>query len=169
MNHLLADPSRNLVRVAGFMVVVWIMATLAYMEAGWDFRDAFYMVTLTVFSVGYGEVRPIDTFYLHLVTIATMGLGCTGMIFLTGALVQFFTLRPLQEFLGDKRVHTEIDKLEGHVIVCGFGRIGVELAKSLADGRAAFVIIEPNDQKVREARAADYLCLQGDATSEAAF
>ena len=49
------------------------------------------MVLLTVFTVGYGEVRPIDTPFLHVVTIATIVLGCTGMILLTGALVQAFT------------------------------------------------------------------------------
>jgi len=148
------------------MVVVCVAATAGYVEAGWSFQDAIYMVTLTVFTVGYGEVHPIDTPYLHVVTMGTMVLGCTGMIFFTGALVQFFTLRQLQDFLGDRRVHTEIDKLENHVIVCGFGRIGVELAKALKDGGAAFVVLEQDEQRVAQARAAGYLCMQGDATSE---
>ncbi len=169
MDSLLAHPSRNLVRVAVFMLAVWIAATAAYVEAGWNLQDALYMVTLTVFTVGYGEVRPIDTPFLHLLTMGTMVFGCTGMIFFTGALVQFFTLRPLQEFLGDRRVHTEIEKLEGHVIVCGFGRIGVELAKALKDGGASFVVLEQNPQRVAQARAAGYICVQGDATNEAAL
>ena len=92
MDNLLAHPSRNLLRVA-----VWITATVAYMETGWSLQDALYMVTLTVFTVGYGEVHAIDTPFLHVVTMGTMVFGCTGMIFFTGALVQFFTLRPLQE------------------------------------------------------------------------
>ena len=45
-----------------------------------DFSDASYMVLLTVYTVGYGEVHPINTPYLHNVTMATMILGCTGMI-----------------------------------------------------------------------------------------
>ena len=169
MDSLLAHPSRNLVRVAVFMLAVWVAATVGYVEAGWSFQDALYMVTLTVFTVGYGEVHPIDTPLLHIVTMGTMVLGCTGMIFFTGALVQFFTLLPLQEIFGDRRVHIEIDKLEGHIIVCGFGRIGVELAKALKDGGAAFVVLEQNEQRVAQARAAGYLCVQGDATSEAAL
>ncbi len=169
MDNLLANPSRNLIRVSVFMLVVSFLSTLGYLEAGWNFLDALYMVTLTIFTVGYGEVRPINTPFLHVLTMGTMMLGCTGMIFFTGALVQFFTLRPLQELLGDKRVHTEIDKLEGHVIVCGFGRIGVELAKALNDGGASFVVLEQNDHRVAQARAANYLCIQGDATQEAAL
>ena len=169
MDNLLAHPSRNLIRVTLFMLLFCAAATVGYEEAGWNFQDALYMVTLTVFTVGYGEVHAIDTPYLHALTIGTMVIGCTGMIFFTGALVQLFTLRPLQEFLGDRRVHTEIDKLEGHVIVCGFGRIGVELAKALKDGGSAFVVLEQDEQRVAQARAAGYLCIQGDATSEAAL
>jgi voltage-gated potassium channel len=167
MDKLAFHPSRNLIGVALFMAVVVVAATIGYWEAGWSFQDAIYMVTLTVFSVGYGEVHPIDTPYLHGLTMATMVFGCTGMIFFTGALVQFFTLRPLQEILGDRRVHIELEKLENHVIICGFGRIGVELAKALKDGGAAFVVVEQNEQKVSAARDAGYLCLQGDATNEA--
>jgi len=167
MDNLFAHPSRNLVRVGVFMLVVCSVATLGYVKAGWNFQDAIYMVTLTVFTFGYGEVRPINTPFLHLLTMGTMVFGCTGMIFFTGALVQFYTLRPLQQLLGDRRVHTEIDKLDNHVIICGFGRIGVELAKALKDGGAAFVVLEQNEQRVAQARALGYLCVQGDATSEA--
>ncbi len=166
MDSLLAHPSRNLVRVAIFMVVLWTAATVGYVEAGWSFQDALYMVTLTIFTVGYGEVHPIDTPFLHFMTMATMALGCTGMIFFTGALVQFFTLRPLQAIMGERRMHTEIDKLEGHIIVCGFGRIGVELAKALHDGAAPFVLVEQSEHKATQARDAGYLCIEGDATLE---
>lgn len=167
MDSLVFHPSRNVIRVAVFMLAVCAASTIGYLEAGWSFQDAIYMVTLTVFTVGYGEVHPIDTPFLHALTMATMVLGCTGMIFFTGALVQFFTLRPLQEIFGDRRVQNEVEKLDDHVIVCGFGRIGVELSKALKDGGAAFVVVEQNEQKVVAARAAGYLCLQGDASQEA--
>ena len=68
------------------MAVVVVLATIAYLRAGWSLGDAIYMVSLTVYTVGYGEVRPIDTPYLHAITMATMVFGCTGMIVLTGAL-----------------------------------------------------------------------------------
>jgi voltage-gated potassium channel Kch len=111
-------------------------------------------------------VRPIDTPFLHVVTMATMAIGCTGMIFLSGALVQFMTLNPLQQLLGGRRVQSEVDKLENHVIVCGYGRIGVELAKALKDGRAPYVVVEQEERRVTQARAAGHPCIQGDATNE---
>jgi voltage-gated potassium channel len=166
MDSLANYPSRNLIRGAIFMAMVWTAATFAYWEAGWRFQDALYMVTLTVFTVGYGEVHPIDTLYLHVVTMATMAFGCTGMIFLTGALIQFMTFNSLQQILGGRRVQAEIDKLENHVIVCGYGRIGVELAKALRDGRAPVVVVEQNERRIADARSAGHLVVQGDATNE---
>jgi voltage-gated potassium channel len=164
MESLNSYPSRNLVRGSLFMLVVWIAATAAYWKAGWSFQDALYMVTLTVFTVGYSEVRPIDTTYLHVVTMATMALGCTGMIFLTGSLIQFMTLNSLQQLLGGRRMQAEVDKLRDHVIVCGYGRI--ELAKALKDGRADVVVLEQNERRIEQAREAGHLCIQGDATNE---
>jgi voltage-gated potassium channel len=166
MDNPLLHPSRNLIRGGAFMAIVWVGATTGYMRAGWNFEDALYMVTLTVFTVGYDEVHPIDTEYLHALTMATMAIGCTGMIFLSGALVQFMTLNPLQQLLGGRRVQSEVDKLENHIIVCGYGRIGVELAKALKDGRTPYVVVEREERRVAQARDAGHPCLQGDATNE---
>jgi voltage-gated potassium channel Kch len=169
MNRLIGSPARNLVSILAFMAAVVALSTAAYMYAGWSFSDAIYMVLLTVYTVGYGEVRPIDTPYLHGVTIATMILGCTGMILVTGVLVQVFTVSQIRELLGTNRVKNDIDRLKDHTIVCGFGRIGVMLAKDLAAGGAAFVVLERNDKRFAEARELGYLCLQGDATDENAL
>lgn len=164
--ELLGSPGRTLVSIIGFMLAVITLATLAYMGAGWSFADASYMVLLTIYTVGYGEVHPIATPYLHGVTMALMILGCTGMILLTGALVQFLTITQLQQIFGGRRVKAEIEKLENHVIVIGFGRIGAMLAKELKAGGAPFVVLESDDKRAAAVRELGYLCLVGDATSE---
>ncbi|HEX4179302.1 MAG TPA: NAD-binding protein [Caulobacteraceae bacterium] len=169
MNGLTASPLRNLVSIIAFMMVVVVLATCAYMTAGWSFTDALYMVLLTVYTVGYGEVRPINTPFLHMVTVGLIVLGCTGMILVTGALVQALTFSQIQQLLGANRVKTDINRLKGHVIVCGFGRIGVMLAKELLAGGAAFVILERDEARLGQARELGYLCWQGDATDEGAL
>lgn len=169
MKGLAASPLRNLGWVVTFVVAVVVVATLAYMHAGWSFGDAIYMVLLTVYTVGYREVRPIDTPYLHAVTIATMVLGCTGMILVTGALVQALTVFQIRQILGGDRMKSEIGKLKDHVVICGFGRIGVMLARDLEAGGAPFLILERDDRRRAEAESLGYLCLEGDATDETAL
>ena len=169
MNRLAASPLRNLTSIVAFVVTVVMLATVGYMRAGWSFQDAIYMVLITVFTVGYQEVRPIDTVYLHVVTLSTVVLGCTGMILFTGAMVQVFTSFQIRELLGLNRVKTDIDKLKDHVIVCGFGRIGFMLAKDLAAGGLPFVVLELRDKRFQEAIELGYLALQVDATDETAL
>ncbi|MBV2148793.1 potassium channel protein [Sphingobium sp. AS12] len=166
---LFASPARLLVGTLIFVGIVFVAAVSAYVAAGWPVADAAYMVTLTIFSVGYGEVRPIATPYLRAVTIATMVLGCTGMIVLTGALVQMFAAIQLRRLLGLDRMQTLIERLSGHVVICGFGRIGVQLAKELHAAGTPFVILERDGGKIAEAQALGYLCHRGEATEESAL
>lgn len=168
-DSVLGSPGRNLVSILLFVGAVAVLATLAYMHAGWSFTDASYMVVLTVFSVGYGEVHPIDTTYLHLVTMLTMILGCTGMILFTGALVQFLTVMQIRQIFGATRMHSRIEKLSNHVIVCGYGRIGVMLAEELARAGVPLVVLDRNPARLAEAEALGYLCEPGDATEEEAL
>ena len=93
------------------MLVVSAAATAAYMANGWRFADALYMVVLTVYTVGYEEVIPINTPELRGITIALIVTGCTGMIFLTGALIQLITASQLQQLFGFRRMQKEIDHL----------------------------------------------------------
>lgn len=166
---LFASPARLLVGTLIFVAIVFVAAVSAYVAAGWPIADAAYMVTLTIFSVGYGEVRPIATPYLRVVTIATMVLGCTGMIVLTGALVQMFAAIQLRRLLGLDRMQTLIERLNGHVVICGFGRIGVQLAKELHAAGTPFVILERDGGKIAEAQTLGYLCHRGEATEESAL
>lgn len=164
---LFGSPVRNLTFGVLYMIVVMTLGVVSYMLDGWSFGDALYMVIITVYTVGYGETMPIDTAVLRGITIVVIVLGCTGMIFLTGALVQFITLNQINQILGLKRMTTQIDRLRDHVIICGFGRIGAMLARELRVARTRFVIVEQGEAEVARARELGYLCLHADATTEA--
>ncbi len=153
MTGLLNSPVRNLIFGVAYIVTIMSLAIIAYMTAGWSFKDALYMVITTVYTVGYEEVRPINTPALYAITITLIVLGCTGIIFLTGALVQFFTMTQLSKVIGLKRMQAQIDQLRGHVVVCGFGRFGSVLARSLAASSAGFVVIEEDAAQAPTRRA----------------
>jgi voltage-gated potassium channel Kch len=166
MMRLFGSPVRNLASIVVFMLIVAGAATAAYVHAGWSLQDAYFMVLLTVYSVGYEEVRPLTTPFLRTVTEMLMVVGCTGMIFLTGALVQVLTFNQIEALLGANRMKNEINRLKDHVIVCGFGRIGVMLARDLAGGGVDFLVLERDERRLEDAKALGYLALQGDATDE---
>ena len=172
MNGLAASPIRNLTSIVAFVVAVMALATIGYMRAGWSFEDAISTRWCTAHRFHGGLPRsPPDRHDLsscdhhghHIV------LGCTGMILFPGAVVQVFTSLQIKQLLGLNRVRTDIDKLKGHVIVCGFGRIGFMLARDLAAGGADFLILELRDKRFQEALDLGYLALQVDATSETAL
>lgn len=166
MLQALSSPFRNLLAGTIFMLVIMLAATLAYVADGWSFGDAAYMVVLTVYTVGYDEVRPIDTPMLRAITIFLIVTGCTGMIFLTGSLIQLITVSQFQAFFGVRRMQKEIDQLHGHVIICGYGRIGQSLAQDLKASGKEFVVLDRGDSRLESARTHGFLALQGDATDE---
>ena len=167
MNDIWKSPIRNLIGGVLFVLLVGSVAVAFYVANGWNIGDAVYMVIITVFTVGYGEVHAVNTPQLRWITESLVVLGCTGMIFLTGSLVQLITFSTLQQLVGQKRMKSQIDALAGHVIICGFGRIGLILARELSTGNRPFVVIERSEDRLIQARELGYLCLAGDATEEA--
>lgn len=159
-------PQHNFFYAAAFVGVVMAVFTVGYRVAGWSWGDSFYMVVITAFSVGFGEVVPITEPWLRVWTMALIVLGCTGIIFITGTLVQWLTEAQIQLALGGKRMENEIEKLKNHAIICGYGRIGRMIASQLQAGGIPFVIVDQATDRVAEVRDAGYLTLQGEATDE---
>ena len=159
-------PQTNVFYAFGFVVVVMVVFTVGYRLAGWSWSDASYMVVITAFSVGFGEVVPISDPWLRAWTIALILFGCTGIIFVTGTLVQWLTEAQIQRALGGKRMEHEIERLKNHAIICGFGRIGRMIAAQLQVGGIPFIIVDQSPERVAEVKEAGWLTLQGEATDE---
>jgi len=151
------------------MVANIVIAVIGYIFTGASVVDAFYMVIVTIFSVGYDEMVPVDTPAMKIFTAGFIVMGCTSLIYFTGALVQFLTEGQIRRALGIRRMTREISKLKNHVIICGYGRIGHVLATELETVGREFVLIEKNETRVKEASDHNYLVVVGDATNEGAL
>jgi voltage-gated potassium channel len=149
-----------------FFAMSCIVAIVGYMSAGWSVLEAVYMVTITIFGVGYGEVRPIDDPALRIFTMGVIIAGCTSSIYVMGGFVQMIAEGELNRFLGARRMTRGIDKLSGHIIVCGYGRVGRILADELARSGQEFVVIDTNQERLQEAETAGLFVIVGDATEE---
>lgn len=167
MPRSLSRPQANLLFAGTFVALVMVIFTMGYHWAGWPWADAVYMVIITAFSVGFGEVHPVTGPWLRVWTMALIVMGCTGIIFVTGSLVQLLTEAQIQRVLGGRRMETEIEKLKNHAIICGYGRIGRMIATQLEQGGLPFLIVDQAADRVAEAREAGWLAMQGEATDEA--
>ncbi|MBK1884556.1 NAD-binding protein [Luteolibacter pohnpeiensis] len=148
------------------MIAVMVFGVVGYLSAGWNLSDSIYMVVISIFTVGYGEVRPIEAEGLRDLTMAIIVLGCFSVIFVSGALVQFLLAGQILRALGDRRMSAELKKLNKHVIICGYGRIGRMVAADLKAGQRPFVIIDKDERRLETAREEGYLTLEGEATRE---
>lgn len=162
----MTHPTRNLVYGLSFMAAIMVFGIIGYLIAGWDWSDSIYMVVISMFSVGYGEVRPVQEEGLRGFTMVLIILGCLSVIFVSGALVQFLLEGQIRRVLGDRRMSAELKKLNNHTIICGFGRIGRMVAADLKSGQRQFLIVDKDVKRLESAREAGYMTLDGDATEE---
>lgn len=152
-----------------FFVASCAVAVVGYVIAGWSIVEAIYMVIITIFGVGYGEVRPIEDTSLRLFTIGVIIAGCTSSIYVVGGFIQLIAEGELNRYLGARRMTRGIGSLTNHVIVCGFGRVGHILADELQEAGVEFVIIDVNQERLQEAEGRGIYVIVGDASDEAAL
>jgi voltage-gated potassium channel len=132
---------------------------------GYTWLEALYMTVITLSTVGFGEVRPLHPVG-RVFTILLLA-GGLGVVFYTMVTVTERVVEgEFQQFFGRRRMHKRIGMLSNHYLVCGFGRIGEVVCRELASKPAPFVVIEQQEERIREAEANQYLVLQGDATEE---
>uniref|UniRef100_B8HRC5 TrkA-N domain protein n=1 Tax=Cyanothece sp. (strain PCC 7425 / ATCC 29141) TaxID=395961 RepID=B8HRC5_CYAP4 len=152
-----------------FLMVTLMVAVKGYMMFGWPLLDSIYMVIITIFGIGYGEVRPIDTPEKKLFTIFVILAGTSSAIYIVGGFVQMLTEGEINRALALRKTARDIENLKQHVIICGFGRIGKVMAQQLAAAKQAFIVVDRNAERISRAQALGYLTYHDSATEEAAL
>jgi voltage-gated potassium channel len=130
------------------------------------FFDAFYMTMITISTVGFGEVHPLSDagrLFTTFLIIGSFGTFANAVFTITRS----FSDGEFLKYINDLRLYASIDKLENHVILCGYGRNGKEAAHVLKNHGQRFVVIEEKQQVV-DAMSTRYkeLILVGNATQD---
>ncbi len=163
------------IRVTRVHVRAWVIAVVAAIitftilfEAieGWSFSDALYMTVITLTTVGYGEVRPLDESGRVVAMVAAV-VG-TALLFGGVGIMAEVVLAEIGSGRRERRkMQEQITKLSGHYIVCGYGRVGSTVATELRESGRGVVIVDVLADSVDRAREDGYLIVEGDATDEA--
>jgi voltage-gated potassium channel len=163
----LVEPERRLLVAALLLPSLLVFGVAGYMLIeGWSFLDALYMTVTAVTTVGFREVQPLsDGGRIFTIFLILFGVGVAFYILTT--LVATVVEGDLGLALGVRRMKGRIEALSEHYILCGFGRVGEEIAREFADRKVPFVIIESVPESLERARKKRYLIIEGDAATDA--
>ncbi len=124
------------------ILAVIVMGTIGYqLIAGYTLFDAFYMTIITVATVGYGEVQPLDTAG-KLFTAFLIFTSFGTFAYAVSSITKFVVDGEFNHFFRNTKLNSSLDKLSNHVIICGYGRNGKQAAQVLKKHNTRFVVVE---------------------------
>ena len=130
---------------------------------GWAVMDAFYMTAITLTTIGFGEVQPLsDGGRLFTAGLAFVGIGTFATI--ATRVVQILII---SDVLRQRAMQRRIDRLSGHYVIAGFGRLGQRIVRDLTTAGRDVVVVDQRDDRAEELEAAGIPHVQGDAEDEA--
>ncbi len=132
--------------------------------AGYGWTDAMYMTIITISTVGFGEVFPLDP----VSKVFAIGLIATNVIVFTysiSVITEYIISRNPVERLKQKKVKKLLQDMNNHVIICGYGRNGRQAAERLKIHKRDFVVIE-RDSDLIERYENEILFVNGDANQD---
>jgi len=144
----------------------FLVCVAGYVVFGWSVIDSVYMVVITFFGVGFGEVRPIDTVAKKIFTMLVIVGGTSSVVFVIGEVIRFVTEGEIMKAIGELKKSRKVDGISDHAIICGYGRIGQTLARALAAENFPFVVVDIDDTRLALAEADGFLFVKGSATEE---
>ncbi|WP_127018329.1 potassium channel family protein [Flagellimonas beolgyonensis] len=155
----------KIVLALSLMVMVLSIGVIGYkFLSDFTWVEAIYMTIITVTTVGFSEVRPLDAdakiFTVFLIVTSVFIFG-----FAISVVTEYILGRNSLEMLKKKKVKKQIDSLSNHVVVCGFGRNGMQAAEKLMAYKKPFVVIE-KDKEIIERHGEEVLFVEGDANED---
>lgn len=132
-----------------------------------SFLDALFMTTISITTVGYGEVVPLSEtgkWFTIILLITSWGTFAFAITRIT----QFVVSGEINQYFKTRRLMKDIANLQNHVILCGYGRNGHQAAQILKSHNVPFIVIEKNEQLMhKQLSEGDYILhLEGDGTDD---
>ncbi len=159
------SPNRALIILAT-VISLFLLGVTGYMLIeGYTALEALYMTVITLTTVGFAEVRPLSDGG-RLFTIVLLFLGVGTLAYSVGALVEYVLAGKLGGQFASRRMHTALDAMNNHTIICGYGRVGRSAALSLQQNGRPLVIIDKDEVQVETAKADGHLVIHGDASKD---
>lgn len=156
------DPWRRVRLGVSLFVAVIVVGTVGYMLLGLSLLDAMYQTVTTVTTVGFREVGDADREFKVFTMVLILG-GTGTALYTFSVLIETLIEGRLTDQLWRRRMQRDVNAMTGHVIVCGYGRLGRTIATALARAGRDLVVID----RAEAVRSSPYPFVHGDATDDA--
>ncbi len=154
---------RLAVILLGIVVVVGVAGYM--LINGWDLLDSFYMVIITISTVGYTEVHPQSPTG-RLFTTGLIVVGVATMLYGFGVFAETLADNAFGRYRRERQLQRELNQLRDHFIICGYGRIGTQVVAEFEDHKVPYVVIDQTEEALERIRAEGRLHIEGDASKE---
>jgi len=145
------------------VVAVIVAGTIGYVVLGIDLLDAAYQTVTTVTTIGFREVRDFGTAEkIFTMVLALVGVGT--VLYTLTLMLELLLEGQLSHVWGRRRMQREIDAMEGHAVICGWGRVGRAAAEQIARLGQQVVVIDKSDERLA---SCPHPHVMGDATDDA--
>jgi voltage-gated potassium channel len=144
------------------LLVIVVCGTAGYLGFGFGFVDALFQTVVTITTVGFREIHPFSSAEeIFTIFLILAGVGTAAYTF--SVLIESFIEGHLTSLVAGRRMERRIDNLRGHVILCGWGRVGQAIARYLTAAGEEMVVIDSAPERLPPAPA---LTVHGDATDD---
>lgn len=148
------------------LLVVMAYGTVGYMVIEqWNVLDSSFMTLITISTVGYEEVHNLSSAGKIFTSSLILG-GISVMLWVLGTVTEILSTGELGEYRRWRALENRRSALRNHFIICGYGRMGSQVAKELDDNRVGTVVIDNNPEALRRLRKDGRTYIEGDAASE---
>ena len=159
-------PFQRLLPAAVLLVIIVGVGIGGYIAIeGWSLLESAYMVVITLFTIGFQEVHPLSASG----RILTMFIAVTGVgtaVYAAGRAVEIIVEGEMFGYQKKKRMDKKIKEMKDHYIICGFGRVGHQVAQVFQASKVPYVVIDAKPQTAIELEPAGVANIIGDATSD---
>lgn len=132
----------------------------------WGVIDSFYMTIITISTVGFGEVFEL-TLYGKLFTSFLIISSFGTFAYAITSITRYLIGGEYRYYLKEYKIMRETNKMKDHVIICGFGRVGMQVAKDISSRGDEFVVLEQNQEVIDGFRDHEKIrFLKGDSTND---
>lgn len=166
LENTLTDQRVKALRLFLLLVFILFFGTIGYMLLeGWDWFDSLYMTIITITTVGYGEVRNLDTLgRLFTMTLVFVSLGVVA--YAASTITSMVVETQFSSIFWRRRMEQKIKDIKDHYIICGYGRTGRGVTEALSQVGSEFVVVERRPEGLVDLKERGRLFVEGDANDD---